>query len=269
MSTKGEEMDPKYFEIRDGCPSVNVKMGSWAQENPVNPRLIPYLNEARTRHPAFFDFAFESVAQHWWEDRVSEIAKKNELEPNLIEQDGRSGGWLVYRDRALADALHEVARDHAESGITVGYANVERWVAFVDAVEESLRDAAEDMRNEAAWLYAEALDERRERLIEEWNAAHPMHTTRPATDDPVFGFVKATETECGVCDGWGWVGHDELVPCPKCERGQENQRPRLGIDVPSPKYELHDVGTEANPYLNVPTVHDWALKKWMEGGNDA
>lgn len=235
MSTKGEEMDPKYFEIRNGFPAVNVKVGSWAHENPDNPRLIPYLNEARTWRPDLFDLAFEDVSQHWWEERVSEIAEEHELEPKLIEQDGRSGGWLVYRDRALTDALHEVTRDQCTDAWT---AVVHRWFAFVDAVEESLRDAAEDMRNETAWLYAQSLDERRERLIEDWNAAHPMHTTRPASADPAFGFVKAAALGCRVCDGWGWVGHDELVPCPKCERGKANMLPRLGIDVPSEGFEI-------------------------------
>lgn len=257
-------MDPKYFEIRDGFPAVNVKVGNWAQETPENPRLIPYIEEAAHYAPQLFDSAFARIAELWWEERVKEIAQEWGLEVALINQDGRSGGWLVYRDRGLTDDLHRAAQDEVASLIS----QVAQWVGFVDAVEGSVANAAEDMRHEVAWLYAELLNERRDRLIEEWDRAHPRLTTRSAMDDPAFGYSRPADAACGVCDGWGWVGHDELVPCPKCERGANYQRPRLGIDVPSPKYELHDVGTEANPYLNVPTVHDWALKKWMEGGND-
>lgn len=268
MSTKGEgmEQDPKYFEIRGGFPTVNVKMWNWIQETPSNPRLIPYIREAGRNRPELFDSAFDRMAEDWWEERVEQIARACELNPKLIDQEGRSGGWLVYRDRALSDELEKVAE---QPHLANHFVMIHKWKNFVNAIEESLRDIAEDMRQEVAWLYASLLDERRERLIEEWNAAHPMHTTRPASEDPVFGFSKCNDDECGVCDGWGWVGLDELAPCPKCERGKANQLPRLGIDVRSAKYELHDVGTEANPYLNVPTVHEWGIAKALKDDNDA
>jgi hypothetical protein len=121
--------------FRGGRPAINVKVHDRDMDG--YEQLEASMGEKRAQE--LYEIAEEFVGRWWWEAAEQEA---NELGLGPIEQEGRSGGWLVFTD----------GRDPLEFGGKPRLDWLRAYSAMVEFCRESLAEIPAEIQREAEEL---------------------------------------------------------------------------------------------------------------------
>lgn len=139
-TVKGTEVAYHSEYSGDARPAIRVKVYDFDRE--TFDRLTRSMGEARAEQ--LFEYAQYAVASAWWDEAA---AMADALGLGGIEQEGRSGGWLVFTDgRDPLDMGGKVRRDWLAA-----YREMAEWCrTSLEQIPAEIAQAAVDMANAEA-----------------------------------------------------------------------------------------------------------------------
>lgn len=159
--------------IRDGNPAVCVKDRTlWARR----PEVREYMDDLGD---AQVDAIYEGIVSTFWEHWAPIVAQNHNIDWENVYQDGRSGGWLVVRGMRFTEYVNRdssVPFDFFQDAFGYGEdydgdeframsAERERFIAFVNSIEDEIKFAGDTFIEHLAEAVGEKNDRREACLV--------------------------------------------------------------------------------------------------------